>query len=47
VLFPATSDERKGVEDAGFVRFVDDDGSTTYHATYTLRSTGSTSASSC
>jgi predicted GH43/DUF377 family glycosyl hydrolase len=35
VLFPATSDERKGVEDARFVRFVDDDGSTTYHATYT------------
>jgi predicted GH43/DUF377 family glycosyl hydrolase len=35
VLFPATSDERRGAEDARFVRFVDDDGSATYHATYT------------
>lgn len=35
VLVPATNDESKGVEDARFVRFVDDDGSATYHATYT------------
>jgi predicted GH43/DUF377 family glycosyl hydrolase len=35
VLFPASEDERNGIEDARFVRFVDDDGSVTYYATYT------------
>lgn len=35
VLFPVSPQERKGIEDARFVRFVNDDGSTTYYATYT------------
>jgi predicted GH43/DUF377 family glycosyl hydrolase len=35
VLYPATGIESNGVEDARFVRFVDDDGSVTYLATYT------------
>ena len=35
VLYPATSVEANGMEDARFVRFVDDDGSVTYYATYT------------
>jgi predicted GH43/DUF377 family glycosyl hydrolase len=35
VLWPATAAESHGVEDARFVRFVDDDGSVTYCATYT------------
>jgi predicted GH43/DUF377 family glycosyl hydrolase len=35
VLYPATSVESNGVEDARFVRFVDDDGTVTYYATYT------------
>jgi predicted GH43/DUF377 family glycosyl hydrolase len=35
VLFPAMSAESKGMEDARFVRFVRDDGSTTYFASYT------------
>ncbi|MEY2451819.1 MAG: hypothetical protein QOD92_1393 [Acidimicrobiaceae bacterium] len=35
VLWPATPAESHGVEDARFVRFVDDDGSSTYYATYT------------
>jgi predicted GH43/DUF377 family glycosyl hydrolase len=35
VLFPATPAQSKGIEDARFVRFENDDGSYTYYATYT------------
>jgi predicted GH43/DUF377 family glycosyl hydrolase len=35
VLWPATAMESNGMEDARFVRFVDDDGRVTYRATYT------------
>jgi predicted GH43/DUF377 family glycosyl hydrolase len=35
VIYPTSSDERHGIEDARFVRFVDDDGSVTYYASYT------------
>lgn len=35
VLFPVSDIERKGMEDARFVRFVDDDGRVVYYATYT------------
>jgi predicted GH43/DUF377 family glycosyl hydrolase len=35
VLFPFTSSQSNGIEDARFVRFQDDDGSATYYATYT------------
>ena len=35
VLLPAMSAESKGMEDARFVRFVDDDGGVTYFASYT------------
>lgn len=35
VLFPVSYAESNGIEDARFVRFVDDDGSTIYYATYT------------
>ena len=35
VLFPAMGAESKGMEDARFVRFIDDDGSATYFASYT------------
>ena len=35
VLFPSGPTESHGMEDARFVRFVDDDGSVTYLATYT------------
>ncbi len=38
VLWPAMEAERAGMEDARFVRFVDDDGSVTYYATYTAYS---------
>ena len=38
VLWPAMEAERAGMEDARFVRFVDDDGSITYYATYTAYS---------
>ncbi|KWX20773.1 glycosidase [Mycolicibacterium wolinskyi] len=38
VLWPATSAEAAGMEDARFVRFVDDDGSVTFYATYTAYS---------
>ncbi len=34
VIFPVSESERKGIEDARFVRFVDD-GTVTYYATYT------------
>ena len=35
VIFPVSSAEQKGIEDARFVRFVEDDGSVVYYATYT------------
>jgi predicted GH43/DUF377 family glycosyl hydrolase len=35
VLFPTGPTESHGMEDARFVRFVDDDGAATYYATYT------------
>jgi predicted GH43/DUF377 family glycosyl hydrolase len=38
VLFPAMAAESAGMEDARFVRFVEDDGSVRYYATYTAYS---------
>lgn len=38
VLWPSTEAEAVGMEDARLVRFVDDDGSVVYHATYTAYS---------
>lgn len=35
VIFPVSSNESNGIEDARFVRFVDDDGTALYYATYT------------
>ncbi len=35
VLWPATPSESNGIEDARFVRFVGDNGESSYHATYT------------
>jgi len=35
IISPVSSNESNGIEDARFVRFVDDDGSVTYYATYT------------
>ncbi|OGC34901.1 glycosidase [candidate division WOR-1 bacterium RIFOXYB2_FULL_48_7] len=35
VIFPLSQNESNGVEDARFVRFMDEDGGTTYYATYT------------
>ena len=35
IIFPAGPRETQGMEDARFVRFVDDDGSVIYYATYT------------
>ena len=35
VIFPAGPNETRGMEDARFVRFVEDDGSAMYYATYT------------
>jgi predicted GH43/DUF377 family glycosyl hydrolase len=35
VLLPTAAEERNGMEDARFVRFVDDDGAVDYRATYT------------
>ena len=35
VIFPVSAHESNGIEDARFVRFIDDDGSVTYFATYT------------
>jgi len=35
VIFPVTENESRGIEDARFVRFVDDDRSVNYYATYT------------
>jgi predicted GH43/DUF377 family glycosyl hydrolase len=34
-IFPVSRNETKGIEDARFVRFTDDDGSVAYYATYT------------
>ncbi|WP_255569045.1 glycoside hydrolase family 130 protein [Roseomonas alba] len=38
VIFPITPPQRNGIEDARFVRFVEDDGRATYFATYTAYS---------
>ncbi|HMF73727.1 MAG TPA: glycoside hydrolase family 130 protein [Flavitalea sp.] len=35
VIFPIAETEQKGIEDARFVKFSDDDGEVTYYATYT------------
>jgi predicted GH43/DUF377 family glycosyl hydrolase len=35
VIFPTSQNESRGIEDARLVRFVDDDGSMRYYATYT------------
>ncbi|HEY5742778.1 MAG TPA: glycoside hydrolase family 130 protein, partial [Terrimicrobiaceae bacterium] len=35
VIFPTSQNESRGIEDARLVRFVDDDGSVRYYATYT------------
>jgi len=35
IVFPVSSNESNGMEDARFVRFVEDDGSVLYYATYT------------
>jgi predicted GH43/DUF377 family glycosyl hydrolase len=35
IIFPASSNDSNGIEDARFVRFVDDKGIVTYYATYT------------
>lgn len=35
VIFPISEFERKGIEDARFTKFIGDDGSITYYATYT------------
>ncbi len=35
VIFPFSELERKGIEDARFVKFTEDDGQSTYYATYT------------
>ena len=35
VIFPTSQNESRGIEDARMVRFVDDDGSDRYYATYT------------
>jgi predicted GH43/DUF377 family glycosyl hydrolase len=35
VIFPVSENESRGIEDARFVRFIDDNGKVTYYATYT------------
>jgi predicted GH43/DUF377 family glycosyl hydrolase len=35
IIFPVSANESNGIEDARFVRFVDEDGTVTYYATYT------------
>ncbi|MDD4921104.1 MAG: glycoside hydrolase family 130 protein [Bacteroidales bacterium] len=35
VIFPVSTNEKKGIEDARFVKFRDDDGKVMYYATYT------------
>ncbi len=38
IIFPVSANESNGIEDARFVRFVEDDGSIMYYATYTAYS---------
>jgi predicted GH43/DUF377 family glycosyl hydrolase len=38
IIFPVSAAESNGIEDARFVRLVDDDGTVTYYATYTAYS---------
>ncbi|EDY17587.1 glycosidase PH1107-related [Chthoniobacter flavus Ellin428] len=35
IIFPVSSNESNGMEDARFTRFIEDDGTATYYATYT------------
>jgi predicted GH43/DUF377 family glycosyl hydrolase len=35
IIFPYAPNEANGIEDARFVRFTEDDGTTCYYATYT------------
>ena len=35
LIFPTSTNEKSGIEDARFVKFFDDDGESTYYATYT------------
>ncbi|WP_319229001.1 glycoside hydrolase family 130 protein [Draconibacterium orientale] len=35
VIFPVSANEKNGIEDARFVKFVDDDGKISYYSTYT------------
>jgi predicted GH43/DUF377 family glycosyl hydrolase len=35
IIFPVSDNESNGIEDARFVRLIDDDGTATYYATYT------------
>ena len=35
VIFPVSKNESRGIEDARFVQFFDDNGEVTYYATYT------------
>jgi len=35
IIFPHSDSQRKGIEDARFTRFIDEDGSVTYYATFT------------
>jgi predicted GH43/DUF377 family glycosyl hydrolase len=35
VIFPTSENERHGIEDGRFVRFIDEDGSATYYGTFT------------
>jgi predicted GH43/DUF377 family glycosyl hydrolase len=35
VIFPVSENESRGIEDARFVQFIDEDGGVTYYATYT------------
>ena len=35
VIFPISATEQRGIEDARFVKFIDDNGEVTYYATYT------------
>jgi predicted GH43/DUF377 family glycosyl hydrolase len=34
VIFPVSANERNGIEDARFVKFIDENGEATYYATY-------------
>ena len=38
VIFPVSESESRGIEDARFVKFIDDNGEVTYYATYTAYS---------